>query len=123
MDSLYDENVELGDRSQSQTLLATWTEINWSIDQFCAGLSILGGKITRSELSELLATGTTTHYQSLAVRILLSIHCNRLRLFSNFPLIAHALSLRLESVQRREEELAPRVDRLRQRLPEILHED
>ncbi|KAL2842056.1 hypothetical protein BJY01DRAFT_249290 [Aspergillus pseudoustus] len=106
MDSLYDENVELGDRSQSQTLLANWTEISWSIDQFYDSLSILGGQITRSELPELLAKGPTTHDQSLAVRILLSIHCNRLRLLANFPLIAHSLSLRLGN-----------------HLPEILHED
>ncbi|KAL2816662.1 hypothetical protein BJX63DRAFT_387014 [Aspergillus granulosus] len=125
LESLYDENIEIADKPLSQTLLAKWTKISWEIDAFCDGLSTVGGHIPGSEVSNHLATtAATIDGQALAVRILISIHCNRLRLLANFPLLSHALSLSTEKLGGREKEPSQRVDRLRHhRLSEILHED
>jgi hypothetical protein len=124
LESLYDENIDLADRSQSQTLLAKWTEVTWKIDEFRDRLSTLEGPVSGSQLPGLLATTQERgDGQRLAVRILLSIHVNRLSMLANFPLIIHGLFLGTQLDGRLENPSSLRVNRMHQALTMILHED
>ncbi|KAL3469795.1 hypothetical protein BJX99DRAFT_267878 [Aspergillus californicus] len=124
LESLYDENIDLADRSQSPTLLAKWTEVTWRTDEFRDGLSTLGGPVSGAELPTLLITMPSIEDgHRLAVRILLSIHYNRLRMLANFPLIIHGLSMSMQLEGEEETSSSLRINRLRQRLSQILHED
>ncbi|OOO12231.1 hypothetical protein OAory_01087010 [Aspergillus oryzae] len=112
--SLYNGNIEVPTNDKTHALVTRWTDLCWKNEQWSQNLSTIGGLVLASELAG-FPVPMDCH---TAVRILLSIHYYRLRMIVNFPLIAHFLVLLRDSSS--EPQI---VDRLKERLPQVLQND